>query len=256
MTYNLFSWNVNGVRAAWRKGLFDWLLREQPDVLAMQETKCDAAQLPGTLTAVPGYKSFWASAQRKGYSGVGVYSRVEPISTVTGLGEPRWDDEGRVIVAEYEHFILYNVYFPNGRLGPERLAYKMAFYDGFLELMARRRQEPKPVVICGDVNTAHREIDLARPGPNSMVSGFLPEERAWIDKLLSVGFLDSLRLFDQSPGRYTWWDLKSRARERNVGWRIDYFFVDQRLKTNLEEAFIRDDVFGSDHCPIGIRLSF
>jgi len=167
----------------------------------------------------------------------------------------RFDREGRIIEADYGEFVLLAVYFPNGKASEERLSYKMDFYHHFLKHVDDLRQNGRNVIICGDVNTAHCKIDLARPGPNSKVSGFLPMERAWIDELLSHGFRDTLRMFESGPGNYSWWDYKSRARERNVGWRIDYFFVDTELSSRVTSAFILSDVMGSDHCPVGIEIS-
>jgi exodeoxyribonuclease-3 len=173
-----------------------------------------------------------------------------------GFGTPVYDREGRVLVTRFPEFSLYNVYFPNGKASPERLAYKMSFYRDFLKHLEKRRKAgDKPAVICGDVNTAHREIDLARPKENRTTSGFLPEECAWIDELLAAGYVDTFREFEKGPDHYSWWDMQSRARERNVGWRIDYFFVSQELKGALRSAFIWPEVQGSDHCPVGIDLA-
>lgn len=250
----LLSWNVNGIRAIARKGLLRWIEGERADVICLQETKAREDQIPRALRRVKGYHARFSSPERRGYSGVATYTREEPLSTSTEMGIQRFDREGRMLMTETREFTLFNVYFPNGKASHERLRYKMEFYDAFLEHLLRRGV--MRTIICGDVNTAHREIDLARPKENSTVSGFLPEERAWIDRLLDSGFVDSLRHFDPSPGLYTWWDLKTRARERNVGWRIDYFFVSEDLLPNLKEAFIMPDVGGSDHCPIGIEMSF
>jgi exodeoxyribonuclease-3 len=170
------------------------------------------------------------------------------------FGASKFDDEGRIIQADYGSFILFNIYFPNGKASPERLKYKMDFYEAFLQEMKKLMKKGKKIVVCGDVNTAHKEIDLARPKENSKVSGFLPQEREWIDRLLAAGFIDTMRIFDQSPGRYTWWDMVSRARDRNVGWRIDYFYVGENLKNNVKSAYILPDVTGSDHCPVGLEM--
>ncbi len=250
----LISWNVNGLRAAAKKGFLDWWAKAQPDVLCIQETKASEEQLPSALTQVPGYRAFFSSAERKGYSGVALYTKMPPASVKTGIGVARFDTEGRILMADYKKFVLYSVYFPNGKASKERLQYKMDFYDAFLKAVQRQKKAGKKVVICGDVNTAHTEIDLARPKENEKVSGFLPEERAWIDKLLSRGYLDAFRMFEKGPGHYTWWDFKTRARERNVGWRIDYFFISENLKRNAVSAQILADVQGSDHCPISLEL--
>ena len=250
----LLSWNVNGLRAAHRKGLLDWLLAERPDVLCLQETKANPDQLPPELKNVPGYHAYFCSARRKGYSGVALYSRVEPKKVDLGFGVERFDVEGRTIAADFGSFILLNVYFPNGGASEERLQYKLEFYEDFLDYLDGLRRRRKKVVVCGDVNTAHKEIDLARPRQNVNNTGFLPEERAWITKLIEHGFIDTFRMFNDGPGNYSWWDMKTRSRERNVGWRIDYFFVSKNLKKNLKSAVILPEVMGSDHCPVGIDL--
>jgi exodeoxyribonuclease-3 len=171
-----------------------------------------------------------------------------------GFGVPEFDREGRVLIADYGAFVLLNIYFPNGKASAERLDYKMRFYDAFLEYADRLRAQGKKIIVCGDVNTAHREIDIARPRENSKTSGFLPEERAWLDKFLAHGYADTFRQFDREPGRYTFWDVITKARERNVGWRIDYFFVSEDVLPQLKDAFIMPEIMGSDHCPIGIRI--
>jgi exodeoxyribonuclease III len=255
MKYRLLSWNVNGIRAAQKKGFVEWALREKPDVLAVQETKARPEQLSDALKNIPGYRSYWCSAQKPGYSGTAIYTRHEPIAVEYGLGIKKFDQEGRTIIAEFKDFLLYNIYYPNGKKDDERLRFKMDFYDAFLEHARKRLKKGKTVIVCGDVNTAHKDIDLARPDENRAVSGFLPEECAWIDRFLEAGFVDTLREFDREPGRYTWWDLKSGARVRNVGWRIDYFFIDAASRARLKDAFIMPDVAGSDHCPVGIVVS-
>jgi exodeoxyribonuclease-3 len=251
----LLSWNVNGIRAAAKKGLLDWFVRERPEILCLQETKAMPDQLGPELKEVPDYRAEWNWAEKKGYSGVATYTRAPVKQVERGLNIPRYDSEGRVLISSYPDFTLFNVYFPNGKASPERLAYKMSFYEDFLKVLEEyRRKGQKHLVVCGDVNTAHREIDLARPKENRKISGFLPEECAWIDKFLSRGFIDTFREFEQGPGHYSWWDMQTRARDRNVGWRIDYFFVTEELKPALKEAFILPEVMGSDHCPVGIEL--
>ena len=250
----ILSWNVNGLRAVHKKGFLDWFVGEKPDMLCIQETKASEEQLPDELRSVDGYHAFFSSAEKKGYSGVALYTREEPISVVKGFGIKRFDSEGRIIVAEYPGFTLYNIYFPNGQQSDERLRYKMDFYDAFLDHVEAARKEGRNVVICGDVNTAHREIDLARPKENSTTSGFLPEERAWIDTFLSHGYIDTFRALHPEPDQYTWWNYRTRARERNVGWRIDYFYVNEEFGKHVGESFILADVTGSDHCPIGVDL--
>ena len=254
-TIRILCWNVNGIRAVYKKGFLDWFAKEKPDILCLQETKATMEQLPPDLKEVAGYQAFSSSAEKKGYSGVLLYTKEKPKSIKAGLGIERFDSEGRILIAEYPAFFVFNVYFPNGKASQERLRFKMDFYDAFLEYADALKKKGKRLVICGDVNTAHKEMDLARPKENEKVSGFLPEERAWIDKFIAHGYVDTFRTFNREPGRYTWWDLKTRARERNVGWRIDYFFVSDNLKKNLKSSFILPNVMGSDHCPIGIDIA-
>lgn len=246
----ILSWNVNGLRAAAKKGLRDWILEQNPDILCLQETKAQKEQLPGEIREIPGYHSFFASAQRPGYSGVAIYSKKEPQRVQIGFGVDDFDREGRVLIADYEDFSLLNCYFPNGSASPERLAYKMAFYEFLLTYL----QDRQSTIVCGDVNTAHTELDLARPKENEKVSGFLPQERDWIDRFLQSGYVDTFRMYHTEGEQYTWWDMKTRARSRNVGWRLDYFFAPEALKKRIKDAFILSEVLGSDHCPIGILL--
>lgn len=252
----LLSWNVNGVRAAHQKGFLDWLKREAPDMLALQETKAQPEQLPPDLADPAGYQAEWHWGARKGYSGVATFHKRAPLELRRGLGRPEFDHEGRVLASVYEDFVLFNIYFPNGQRDAGRLKFKLDFYDAFLKVVDRCRQDGEDrIILCGDLNTAHRELDLARPKENSEVSGFLPQERAWIDKLLAHGFVDTFRDFEKAGGHYTWWDPMTRARERGVGWRLDYFFVTENLRPRLKRAFILDEVMGSDHCPVGIELA-
>ena len=252
----ILSWNVNGIRAAYKKGILNWFRKEQPDILCVQETKAMKEQLPEDLINVNGYASYFSSAERKGYSGTATYTKVNPVKVVNGIGIKKFDSEGRFLVTEFDEFVLFNIYFPNGKAKKERLQYKMDFYEAFLKHLKKLLKQDKKIVICGDVNTAHKEIDLARPKENEKISGFLPEEREWIDKLLETGFTDTFRKFNQKPEQYTWWDMMTRARDRNVGWRIDYFFISDNLKDNLKNALILPEVMGSDHCPVGIELKF
>jgi exodeoxyribonuclease-3 len=254
MSVRLLCWNVNGVRAVYKKGFLEWLHKESPHILCIQETKAQPEQLSNDLREPEGYHVYWNWAEKRGYGGVATFSKEEPLRLQYGFGAKRFDDEGRVIIAEYPDFILFNVYFPNGKSSKERLDYKMDFYDAFLDLTDPMLKDDKKLVVCGDFNTAHHEIDLARPKENEKVSGFLPMERAWIDKFVEHGFVDTFRHFNKDPGQYTWWDFKTRARERNVGWRIDYIFVSANLLDSLSTAFIMPEVMGSDHCPTGIAL--
>jgi exodeoxyribonuclease-3 len=251
----MLSWNVNGIRAVDKKGAMQWFFDEKPDILCLQETKAQEDQVPKNLKDVNGYQSYFTNAERKGYSGVGMYSKIPPKKVEHGFGINKFDSEGRTLMAEFEKFILFNIYFPNGKQSKERLKYKLDFYDAFLKFADKLKNKGKNIIICGDVNTAHKEIDLARPKENEKVSGFLPEERAWMDKLFGHGYIDTFRMFNDKPDNYTWWDMKSRARDRNVGWRIDYFIISEGLKKNIKSAFILPDIMGSDHCPVGIEVN-
>jgi exodeoxyribonuclease-3 len=250
----LISWNVNGLRAILKKGFLEWLEGDKPDVLCIQETKAHPEQLPKKLIDQVPYLKYFSSAERKGYSGVSTWTLHEPDEMEYGLGIEKFDSEGRTLITHYGNMVLFNVYFPNGKKNRERLDYKMDFYDAFQEKAEEYRNNGKDVVACGDVNTAHEEIDLARPKENSDVSGFLPIEREWITGFLSLGYLDTFRELNKDGGNYSWWDYKTRARDRNIGWRIDYFFIGSGLSGRLRDAFILKDVMGSDHCPVGIEL--
>ena len=251
----LYSWNVNGIRAGQKKGFLDWLHETKPDVLGIQETKAHPEQLDEVLRNPEGYFTYWASAEKKGYSGVGLYSRTEPNDVKIGLGIPEYDAEGRTIIAEYDDFTFITAYFPNGGRDKKRVPFKMAYKEAFLEYCNNLLEQGKQVIFCGDVNTAHNEIDLARPKGNHKTTGFMPEERAWIDKVIGQGYIDIFRdLNPELEGAYNWWSMRSGARERNVGWRIDYFFISPDLRTKVETAEIHADIMGSDHCPISLTL--
>jgi len=251
----LVSWNVNGIRAAWKKGLPEFIAAENPDVLCLQETKIQEDQITAEMKDPGGYRSYWSMAEKKGYSGVATFSRLEPLAVATAFGSPILDAEGRIVQAEYGDFHLFNVYFPNSGMGPERLAHKLAFYDEFLALTERLRSAGKGVVVCGDVNTAHTELDLARPKENEERPGFMRIEREWVTKLIAHGYHDTFRIFVSEPGHYTWWDQRRLgARARNVGWRIDYFFVSDELRGRVKAAGILPLVQGSDHCPVTLEI--
>lgn len=258
----ILSWNVNGVRAVLKKNFLPWLKKESPDILCLQETKVQPAQLPPELLYPAGYHAFWNSASRPGYSGVATFVKEvgahggAPLRVEKGFGIPRFDGEGRLLETDHGDFVLLNVYFPNGKMGPERLKYKLDFYEQTLKHLVKLEKKAKRLVLCGDVNTAHQPMDLARPKENEDISGFLPVERKWIDRLIAYGFIDTFRVFNKDPGHYSWWDLKTGARERNVGWRIDYHFISRDLEPRLDDAFILPEVMGSDHCPVGIVLKF
>ena len=252
---HLLSWNVNGIRSVKKKGFLEWLQRASPDVLCLQETKVQPEQVDDELRQPAGYETYWnAPKERKGYAGVAAFTKEKPLNVRYGFSIEKFDIEGRVIITDYPGFSLYNIYFPNGKASPERLQFKMDFYNAFLDYVEPLRKKGDKLVICGDVNTAHTTIDLARPKANEKISGFLPQERVWIDKFLSRGFVDTFRQFTKEPNNYSWWDIKTGARERNVGWRIDYFYVTENLLPSLKNAFILTEVMGSDHCPVGITL--
>lgn len=252
----ILCWNVNGIRSVARKGFLEWLNKESPDILCLQETKASPENLTGDLLAPPGFQVYWNYPKRKGYSGVATLTKVKPLRAQNDFGVPTFDTEGRAIISEYPEFTLLNIYFPNGKQSAERLKYKLGFYEAFFDFLEPLRRKGGKLIVCGDVNTAHKEIDLARPKENERISGFLPIERAWLDKLVTSGYVDTLRHFNKEPRQYTWWDMKSRARERNVGWRIDYFFVTENLLSQVTRAYIMPEVMGSDHCPIGLTLEF
>lgn len=257
----IISWNVNGLRAVYKKGNWDDILKEKPDILCIQETKSQPDQLPLELREPNGYKSFFHfPTEKKGYSGVAIYTSVTPETVQNDLGIPEMDQEGRLIMAKFpkmgrfEGFTLINCYFPNGGGPEERLKYKLAFYDHFLKFLEKHRADNPRIIVCGDVNVAHEEIDLARPRENSKHVGFLPEERAWFSKLLSKGWVDIFRHFNPEKVAYTYWDQKSFARERNVGWRIDYFITTKEMLKDIQNIEILSHIYGSDHCPIRLTL--
>jgi exodeoxyribonuclease-3 len=252
----LISWNVNGIRAVARKIDFqEWLAAASPDVLCLQETRALPEQVPEALREPPGYNAHWNAAERKGYSGVATFSRDEPAAVETGFGVDEYDVEGRVLMTQFPGFKLYNVYFPNGGRKLERLEFKLGFYEAFLARCDALHAQGERLIVCGDYNTAHQPIDLARPKRNAKTSGFLEEERAWIDAYLEHGFVDAWRTrHPDAEGQYTWWMYMRNARERNIGWRIDYFLVSEALIPAVTGAGILSDVMGSDHCPIVLEL--
>lgn len=253
---NIICWNVNGLRANVKKGGFDWFLQQSPDFLCLQETKAHPEQLEEGVRSPLGYYSYFDhSKAKKGYSGVAVYAKEKPLKVDYGLGIEEFDREGRMLALFYKDLVLINCYFPNGGGGPERLEYKMRFYDEFLSYVQKQRKLGYEVIFCGDVNTAHTEMDLARPKDNETRTGFLPQEREWIDEVINAGFVDIFRYNNPTKvAAYTWWDMKTFARERNVGWRIDYFFITPGLVKKVKKANILAMVMGSDHCPIELVL--
>ena len=250
----IISWNVNGIRAVQKKGFTAWLHHEKPDILILQETKAEKEQLDEEMLMPEGYVTYWhCSKRKKGYSGTAMYTKYKPQRVSTGLGDEPFDQEGRTLMAEFGDLQIYNVYFPNGKASPERLKFKMEFYEAFQKRILAEVKKGKRILIGGDVNTAHHPIDLARPKDNEDISGFLPMEREWMDRFEGAGFHDTFRMFHpDKPDQYTWWSMRSGARARNVGWRIDYFYCSDNLKKNIKDAFILPKVMGSDHCPIGV----
>lgn len=250
----IVSWNVNGLRAIHRKGFLEWIDKERPDVLCIQEIKATEDQLPVEIREIKGYESFFNPASKKGYSGVAVYSKIRPSGILRGMETERFDKEGRLLALEYEDFTLFNIYYPNGGRENRRVPFKLEFYEVFLDYINSYRKGVPNLVICGDLNTAHKEIDLARPRENVKNTGFLPEERRWIDRFIQNGYTDTFRMFEKGPGHYTFWDYKTRARQRNVGWRLDYFFVSKGFEKKVIRSYMLTDIMGSDHCPIAIEL--
>ena len=253
----IISWNVNGIRASIKKGLADYVINEQPDIFCVQETKAEREQVPTDVWPPPGYRDYYHSCSvRGGYSGVATFTKTEPIHVNRNIDIERFDQEGRVMQTDFEYFTLLNVYFPNGGARDERLLYKLDFYDAFFEYCEGLRAQGKKLIICGDYNTAHHPIDLARPNENKKTSGFMDVERVKLNHMQELGYVDTFRLFNQEPEHYTWWDVKTRSRDRNIGWRIDYHWVTQDLVPNVVNAYHQPDQHGSDHCPVVLELSF
>ena len=246
------SWNVNGIRACVKKGFEDFFQAADADIFAIQETKCQPEQIE---LAAEGYYQYWNSAERKGYSGVALFSKIEPLSVTFGMGIPEHDTEGRIITAEYESFYFVTCYTPNSKNELLRLDYRMEWEDAFRAYL-KALDEKKPVIFCGDLNVAHKEIDLKNPDTNHHNAGFTDEERGKFTTLLEAGFTDSFRyLYPEAKDAYSWWSYRMRARERNAGWRIDYFCVSDRIKEQIKEAKIHAEVFGSDHCPVALEIN-
>lgn len=250
----IYSWNVNGLRAVAKKNFLEWIGKENPDILCIQETKLQENQLEDNIKNVEGYYSYFSFAQKKGYSGVATYTKEEPISVKHGIGIEKFDLEGRILITEFEDFTLLNIYFPNGQRDEERLQYKLDFYEALFNYCDELVQEGKKLVICGDYNTAHNEIDLKNPKANEKASGFLRIERDWLDKIIERGYTDTFRNMNPDKIKYSWWSYRFKARERNAGWRIDYHFVSNNLLDRVENTEILNEVYGSDHCPVMLEL--
>lgn len=249
----LISWNVNGLRAVLRKNFLDYLESEAPDILCLQESKAGPNDVEQLWPA--DYTTYWNTAAKKGYSGTVIFSKQRPARITLGMGKAEHDGEGRLMTAEYDDFYLVNVYVPNSKRDLSRLAYRQAWDRDFLKYL-KKLERRKPVIFCGDLNVAHTEQDLANPKANVKNHGFTPEERAGFTAFVEAGFIDTFREFVQGNGHYTWWSVMAGARSRNIGWRLDYFLISQALRPSLRQAFIRPDIMGSDHCPVGIELKW
>lgn len=247
----LISWNVNGIRACLTKGFANFFKQEDADIFCLQETKCQPEQIE---LEFEGYKSYWNSAEKKGYSGTAIFTKKEPINVTYGIGKEEHDKEGRVITLEYENFYIVTIYTPNSKKELERLEYRMTWEDEIRKFLLKLN-EIKPVIICGDLNVAHKEIDLKNPKTNRRSAGFTDEEREKMTELLNAGFIDSFRyIYPEKTNSYTWWSYIGRARDRNAGWRIDYFITSKSIAIKIKDAIIYSDIYGSDHCPVGLNI--
>jgi exodeoxyribonuclease-3 len=255
----IICWNVNGIRANYKKGAFQWLIDQSPEVICLQETKAHPDQLPEEVRSPVGYKSFFDHSKlKKGYSGVAIFSKPKVLSLKDGfdLDKDQIDQEGRFFQVEYKEFVLINCYFPNGGGAKERLEYKLYFYDAFIRHLQSLLKDKKQVIVCGDFNIVHKDIDAKRSKENAGSIGFLPEERQKLDMFVDIGLVDVFRHFyPEKEDSYTWWDMKSYARDRNIGWRIDTFFCTKGILKDIKDIKIHDDVYGSDHCPVSIDIS-
>ncbi len=255
MSIKLVFWNINGIRAASKKPEFcDWFDNTDADIINFQEVRATKDNIPDKLASVDGFNSYFNEAQKKGYSGVGTYSKIKPDNVIKGLGVEALDKEGRVLRLEYPKFTLSNIYFPNSGMNAKRLDYKINFCNALLDLLCDLKNQDQNLIITGDVNIAHNPIGVYNPDNCEGKSGYLIEERQFLDDLLASGFVDTFRIFDESGDNFTWWSYRTRARERNAGWRLDYFFVNEEFKNKVKSAIIKDDVFGSDHCPVTLEL--
>ncbi len=250
----LLSWNVNGLRAAHRSGFLDWFVEQAADVVCVQEARVRPEQVVEELLHPLGYHSYWAPAEKNGYSGVATFCKRKPLQVHQGIGKAEFDREGRILLTEFPTFLLVNSYFPNSQREAARLPYKLKFCAAMLRMLNRYRRAGKHIVLCGDYNIAHKPIDLSNPKQNEKNAGYLPEERAWMDRFTRHGYIDTFRHFCDEPGHYTFWSQRGNCRERNIGWRLDYFCVSPELAPKLVSAAIHPGVVGSDHCPIELQL--
>jgi exodeoxyribonuclease III len=248
----IYSWNVNGIRAVTRHGLIDWIEEEKPDVLCIQELKAQEKDIPKEVVKIDGYYKYFNSAKKKGYSGTAILTKIKPVGAINYIGIPEFDDEGRFLLLEFENFYLLNVYFPNTQRELKRLAYKQEFNNAYLKFV--KKFKDKPIILTGDFNVAHNEIDLKNPKQNTRNAGFTIEERVFVDQLIKANFVDTFRHFYPEKKKYTWWSYRFGARDRNIGWRIDYFFVPKSFIKKVKKSEILDRVYGSDHCPVMIEI--
>lgn len=251
----LYSWNINGLRAVLRKGFKDWVKKTDPDIFCLQEIKIQESQIDEEVKNMNGYYSYFSCAEKKGYSGVAVYSKIKALSVVKKIGVEKFDEEGRFLFLEFDNFCLFNTYFPHSQRELTRLDFKTEFNEAYLEFIKKARKKyRKPLILTGDFNVAHKEIDLANPKENRRNPGFTDEERKFMNKLLPTGFLDTFRFLHPDKIQYTWWTYRFLARERNIGWRIDYFLAEKSLAKKIKKAEIHDQTFGSDHCPVFLEI--
>jgi exodeoxyribonuclease-3 len=252
----IFSYNVNGIRAAMTKGLVNWLEVESPDIICLQETKASPEQIDLLTFETMGYSHYWYSAKKKGYSGVAIFSKIKPKAISMGMNIGKYDDEGRILMADFHDFTLLSIYFPSGTTGDIRQKFKMQFLHD-LSLYIKKLLKEKPnLVLSGDYNICHKPIDINFPNKHTKMSGFLPEEREWMDSFLALGFIDSFREFNSKPDQYSWWSYRAGSRAKNLGWRIDYHMVSIPLRSKLVNAGIMQKVNHSDHCPVWVELDF
>jgi len=250
----VYSWNVNGLRAVAKKSFFDWIAYESPDILFLQETKLQDDTLPDELRNIEGYHSCFSHAEKKGYSGTGVYTKNEPDEVYYGFGKKEFDCEGRIVALKFGDTVMFNIYFPNGQMSEDRLKYKLDFYDAALDHFESLRAKGYNLLISGDYNTAHNEIDLKNAKANENYSGFLRIERDWLDKFVRTGYVDTFRNLYPDKVQYSWWSYRFNARKNNTGWRIDYHFVNKEFLPKVRDSYIMNDVYGSDHCPVVVDL--
>lgn len=256
MLKTIYSYNVNGLRAAINKGFEDWLNHAQPDIICLQEIKIKEEQIDSLAFDRMGYRQYWYSAQKPGYSGVAILCKEKPDKVVYGMGIEKYDNEGRVLRADFGDISVFSVYFPSGTSGETRQAFKMVFLDDFLQWAENLRKERPNLIFSGDYNIAHTDIDINHPKKHQKMSGFLPEERAWVDKYLAHGYVDTFRLFHSEPNVYSWWSYRSQARAKDLGWRIDYHTATDTLTPRIKDASIQQNAVHSDHCPVTVTVDF